>query len=80
MGLLAAMSCNHPDGPLGCPGPLSEPKSNHGRGTWNWEEVGGIFTINRSLQAPYFNAEDLTVGSSATVARIGRSGVRHRPR
>ena len=71
MGLLAAMSCNRPEGPLGCPGPLSEPKSNHGRGTWNWEEVGGIFTINRSLQAPYFNAEDLTVGSSATVARIG---------
>ncbi len=71
MGLLAAMSCNQPNGPLGCPGPLTEPKSNHGRGTWNWEEVGGIFTINRSLEAPYFNAEDLTVGSSATVARIG---------
>ncbi len=71
MGLLAAMSCNHPNGPLGCPGPLSEPKSNHGRGTWNWEEVGGIFTINRSLEVPYFNAADGTVGSSATVARIG---------
>ncbi len=71
MGLLAAMSCNHPGGPIGCPGPLNEPKSNHGRGTWNWEEVGGIFTINRSLEAPYFNAEDLNVGSSATVARIG---------
>ncbi len=70
-GLLAAMSCNQPDGPLGCPGPLTEPKSNHGRGTWNWEEVGGIFTINRSLETPYFNAEDLAVGSSATVARIG---------
>ena len=25
VGLLAAMSCNHPGGPLGCPGPLSEP-------------------------------------------------------
>jgi hypothetical protein len=70
-GLLAAMSCNHPGGPIGCPGPLNEPQSNHGRGTWNWEEVGGIFTINRSLEAPYFNAEDFTVGSSATVARIG---------
>jgi hypothetical protein len=70
-GLLAAMSCNHPGGPLGCPGPLNEPQSNHGRGTWNWEEVGGIFTINRSLEAPYFNAGDFTVGSSATVARIG---------
>jgi PKD domain len=70
-GLLAAMSCNHPGGSLGCPGPLNEPKSNHGRGTWNWEEVGGIFTINRSMEAPYFNAEDFTVGSSATVARIG---------
>jgi hypothetical protein len=70
-GLLAAMSCNHPGGPIGCPGPLNEPQSNHGRGTWNWEEVGGIFTINRSLEAPYFNAADFTVGSSATVARIG---------
>ena len=56
-GLLAAMSCNHPGGPLGCPGPLSEPASNHGQGTWNWEAVGGIFTINRSLEAPYFNEE-----------------------
>ena len=74
IGLLAAMSCNHPGGPLGCPGPLSEPASNHGQGTWNWEAVGGIFTINRSLQAPYFNIngeEEFTVGSSATVARIG---------
>jgi hypothetical protein len=71
MGLLAAMSCNHPEGPFGCPGPLSEPESNNGEGTWNWEEVGGIFTINRSLNAPYFDAEALTVGSSATVARVG---------
>ena len=71
MGLLAAMSCNHPNGPLGCPGPLSEPKSNRGQGTWNWEEVGGIFTINRSLAVPYFNAADGSVGSSATVAEIG---------
>ncbi len=71
MGLLAAMACNHPEGPLPCPGPLSEPESNNGEGTWNWEAVGGIFTINRSLNAPYFNAEPLTVGSSTTVARIG---------
>ena len=71
MGLLAAMSCNHPGGPLGCPGPLSEPASNNGEGTWNWEAVGGIFTINRSLNAPYFNAADGTVGSSTTVARVG---------
>ena len=71
MGLLAAMSCNHPGGPLGCPGPLSEPASNNGQGTWDWSAVGGIFTINRSLSAPYFNAAALTVGSSATVARIG---------
>ncbi len=42
-----------------------------GSRTWNWEEVGGIFTINRSLQVPYFNAADSAVGSSATVARIG---------
>lgn len=71
MGLLAAMSCNHPGGPLGCPGPLSEPASNDGQGTWDWRQVGGIFTINRSLNAPYFNAAAGTVGSSATVARVG---------
>jgi hypothetical protein len=70
-GLLAAISCNHPGGPLGCPGPLSEPESNNGEGTWDWEAVGGIFTINRSLNAPYFNAEAFTLGSSATVARVG---------
>jgi hypothetical protein len=72
-GLLAAMSCNHPGGPLGCPGPLSEPANNHGQGTWNWEAVGGIFTINRSLEAPYFgfNGEAFSVGTSATVARVG---------
>ena len=71
MGLLAAMSCNHPGGPLGCPGPLSEPASNNGEGTWDWSAVGGIFTINRSLNAPYFNAAGPTVGSSTTVARVG---------
>lgn len=70
-GLLEAMSCNHRGGPIGCPGPLYEPKSNHHSGTWNWEEVGGIFTINRSVEAPYFNVDNFTVGSSATVARIG---------
>jgi hypothetical protein len=70
-GLLAALSCNHPGGPLGCPGPLSEPESNEGQGTWDWSAVGGIFTINRSLNAPYFNPAALTVGSSATVARVG---------
>jgi hypothetical protein len=70
-GLLAALSCNHPDGPLGCPGPLSEPASNHGQGTWDWRQVGGIFTINRSLEAPYFDAAGVTLGSSATVARVG---------
>jgi hypothetical protein len=69
-GLLAAMSCNHPGGPLGCPGPLSEPASNANGGTWDWRQVGGIFTINRSLAAPYFNANG-TIGTSATVARIG---------
>jgi hypothetical protein len=69
-GLLAAMSCNHPGGPIPC-GPLSEPKSNDGQGTWDWSAVGGIFTINRSLDAPYFNASDLTLGTSTTVARVG---------
>ena len=72
-GLLAAMSCNHPDGPLGCPGPLSEPASNGGAGTWDWTQVGGIFTINRSLNAPYFNVNggNPTIGTSTTVARVG---------
>jgi hypothetical protein len=70
-GLLAAMSCNHPGGPIGCPGPLSEPATNNDQGTWDWSAVGGIFTINRSLAAPYFNAADFTLGSSTTVTRIG---------
>jgi hypothetical protein len=70
MGLLAAMSCNHQGGPLGCPGPLSEPAANNGTGTWNWSAVGGIFTINRSLSAPWFGPGP-SVGTSATVARIG---------
>ena len=72
-GLLAAMSCNHAGGPLGCPGPLSEPTSNGTAGTWDWTQVGGIFTINRSLDAPYFSANggDPTLGTSTTVARVG---------
>jgi hypothetical protein len=69
-GLLAGMSCNHPGGPIGCPGPLSEPAGNGGNGTWDWTKVGGIFTINRSLAAPYYSAP-YGIGSSATVARIG---------
>ncbi len=69
-GLLWAMSCNHLGGPLGCPGPLTEPVSNANTGTWDWRAVGGIFTINRSLQAPYFTDPD-GIGTSATVARIG---------
>ena len=71
-GLLAAMSCNHVGGPLGCPGPLTEPAANNGAGTWNWTAVGGIFTINRSLNAPWFSASpSLSIGTSATVARVG---------
>jgi PKD domain len=69
-GLLAAMSCNHLGGPLGCPGPLTEPAANNGAGTWNWSAVGGIFTINRSLSAPWFTAGP-AIGTSATVARVG---------
>ena len=69
-GLLAAMSCNHPGGPLGCPGPLSEPAANGNTGTWDWTKVGGIFTVNRSLAAPYFTAPG-SIGTSATVARVG---------
>ena len=69
-GLLAAMSCNHVGGPLGCPGPLTEPASNNEAGTWDWRAVGGIFTINRSLTAPYFTPSP-AIGTSATVARVG---------
>jgi hypothetical protein len=69
-GLLAAMSCNHIGGPFGCPGPLTEPVANNGEGTWNWSAVGGIFTINRSLSAPWFTAGP-AIGTSATVARVG---------
>ena len=36
----------------------------------DWRKVGGIFTINRSLAAPYYSAP-YGIGSSATVARIG---------
>ena len=64
-GLLAAMSCNHVGGPLGCPGPLTEPAGNNLAGTWDWRAVGGIFTINRSLAAPYFTAPPRTIGTSA---------------
>jgi hypothetical protein len=70
MGLLAAMSCNHLNGPLGCPGPLSEPADNGNSGTWDWRLVGGIFTVNRSLSAPYFTASG-GIGTSVTVARVG---------
>ncbi len=69
-GLLAAMSCNHPGGPFGCPGPLTEPASNEKSGTWDWRAVGGIFTVNRSLEAPYFTASG-RLGTSTTVARVG---------
>jgi hypothetical protein len=69
-GLLAAMSCNHLGGPIGCPGPLTEPAANNGSGTWDWRPVGGIFTINRSLSAPWYSAPT-TIGTSATVARVG---------
>ena len=65
------MSCNHLGGPLGCPGPLTEPAANNAAGTWDWRAVGGIFTINRSLAAPYFTSGAARIGTSATVARIG---------
>ena len=69
-GLLAAMSCNHVGGPIGCPGPMTEPVANNGTGTWDWRPVGGIFTINRSLSEPWYTAPT-TIGTSATVARVG---------
>ncbi len=65
--LMLAMSCDQPNGPLGCPG--FQLRSSH-KGTWYWE-LAELFTINRSVDAPYFNAADETVGSSTTVARIG---------
>jgi hypothetical protein len=45
------------DGPLGCPRPLSEPAFNGGAGTCYLRRVGGIFTVNRSLEAPYFTPD-----------------------
>jgi hypothetical protein len=73
-GLLAAMSCNHVGGPLGCPGPLTEPAGNNGAGTWDWTPVGQIFTINRALSAPWFTmaaGPSFGLGTEATVARVG---------
>jgi hypothetical protein len=68
MNLLVAMSCNHPGGPLGCP-VGSEPAGNNGEGTWPLPGVG-IFSIDRSLDAPWFGAGP-TIGTTATVARVG---------
>jgi hypothetical protein len=63
-GLLAAMSCNHGFAAYGC----SEPADNSGTGTWFWS-AGQIFTINRSLSAPWFTPG--SIGTTATVARVG---------
>ena len=70
MGLLMAMSCNHPGGPVGCQGG-SEPASNGGTGTWFWSP-GSMFTVNRSMASPWFTAGGTnTIGTMSTVARIG---------
>src|SRR6185295_9703317 len=69
-GLLAAMFCNHGYAAFGC----SEPGANNGSGTWFWSG-GSIFTIDRSLSAPWFTAGPSlaasTLGTSATVGRVG---------
>jgi PKD domain len=65
--LLLAMACNHYTG--SCPfGP--EPASNGGTGTWFLPNPANIFTINRSLSAPWFIPPS-TIGTTATVARVG---------
>lgn len=65
--LLLAMACNHYDG--SCPfGP--EPAGNGGTGTWFLPNPANIFTINRSLTAPWF-IPPATIGTTATVARVG---------
>ena len=68
-GLMMAMSCNHPGGPLGCQGG-SEPVANNGAGTWLWT-AGQMFTVNRSMDAPWFLSSPNRIGTSSTVARIG---------
>ena len=63
------MSCNHGYAAFGC----SEPAANNGNGTWFWP-AGQIFTVNRSLTPPYYNAgrtHQRPIGTSASVARIG---------
>ena len=65
-GLIGAMRCNHGGfAALGC---ATEPAANLGSGTWLWP-AGQIFTINRSLTAPYFNGT--TLGTNSAVARVG---------
>jgi PKD domain len=65
--LLLAMACNHYTG--SCPfGP--EPANNGGTGTWFLPNPANIFTINRSLTAPWF-IPPATIGTTATVARVG---------
>ncbi|HEY7151168.1 MAG TPA: hypothetical protein VH391_05770 [Solirubrobacterales bacterium] len=65
-GLVLALMCNHGGLDPYCP---EEPAENNGAGTWDWRDVGGIFTINRSVSPPYFDGTNL--GTNATVARIG---------
>ena len=62
-----------PRRPAGLPGPARpSPAANNLAGTWDWRAVGGIFTIDRSLQAPYFTSSPARgLGTSATVARVG---------
>ena len=65
-GLIGAMRCNHGGfAALGC---ATEPAANLGSGTWLWP-AGQIFTINRSIGAPYFNGT--TLGTNSAVARVG---------
>ena len=69
-GLLAAMLVQPRRRTGRLPGSLTEPASNALAGTWDWRPVGGIFTINRSLTAPYFTSGP-RIGTSSTVARVG---------
>ncbi|HEY7150627.1 MAG TPA: hypothetical protein VH391_03005, partial [Solirubrobacterales bacterium] len=65
-GLVLALMCNHGGLDPYCP---EEPAENNSAGTWDWRDVGGIFTINRSVSPPYYDGTNL--GTNATVARVG---------
>ena len=72
MGLLAAMSCNHLGGPIGCPGRLTEPAGNNGDrapGTGAGRRRSSRSTARSPRRGTRPGPH--TIGTSATVARVG---------